>query len=635
MNQFDAINDHLHLITLPEDRALVQRWFLNFLTANRRFSVLQAAEIAVQVAQRWGMDVIRDCIQEDWIVRPLPATRREWEADGYRVPREARPLLITGDDGRQVELFPLFDVDLVREDLVGSIDHDAVRDPEHPDEGASDLAHFALHIGERERHAFSHLWKVGTVLEWADVSPDAEDPHLGPLGWIESNKLDVTCAPEPGLRPENACYCLRIHPDAEGPEIVGLGLSLSARLLTAWTQGRRAGEKLCGNGESQVSDLEVGIVTWLVGKRLSFGTHHANVDTLRFIENHSVFPAPRDIDWGRIVETAMILEDLLCGKFHPNLGAPPPAPDSEAVPGLTHDPFGVVGTELAMNKAGEHGEAAERWMLDFVAENPRFPMGTALALGWQLYQRWGLSITGDESRLDWIGTVDVRPVEEWALRGWVPRPGAPMLVAPGTHGQPIYYLLRDDAIVADRLTALRSDAEVDSRSLVLRPGPADAPKMEEFSDLVTPDQLEMLRNLWRGNVIPVIVNEKDTETESSLNRITPPYRLPVVIEDGVNPMHDIIEHLSNWVLAWELGVIHSAPVVGWRYWVASEWESALVAHVAACRLGIGCQPSELVEQALSRRTAVPGLIRWGLIYHAAGEVEDLLRGFPSGPPVRI
>lgn len=634
MNQFDAISTHMQLITLPEDRALAQRWFLRFLAYNPRFTALQTAEIAVQVAQRWGLDVIRDSITEDWITRPLPATRREWESDGYRVPRDARPVLITGSDGRQVELFPLFDVDLVREDLVGAVDHDAVREPEPPHAEASDLAQFALHIGERERHAFSHLWKVGTVLEWADVSPDAEEPHLGPLGWIERVNRDQSCRPNPALSADDACYCLRIHPDAEGPEIVGLGLSLTAQLITAWTQGRRAGEKLCGNGEAQLSDLEIGIVTWVVGKRLGFGAHHANVDTFRFIENHSDFPAPRDVDWGRIVESITVMEDLLCGGLNSCLTAPPPAPDSDAVPGLTHDPYGTIGKELALDKAGEHGEAAERWMLDFVAENPRFPMGTALALGWQLYHRWGMSVAGDASRLNWIGTVDVRPVEEWALRGWVPRPGAELLVAPGTHGQAVYYLLRDDAIVADRLSALQSDAEVTSRTLAVRPGPADAPALEEFTDHVTPEQLEMLRNLWRGQVIPVIVAEKDTETESSLNQITPPYRLPVVVEDDTNPMHDIIEHLSNWVLAWELGVIHSAPVIGWRFWAASEWESALVAHLATCRLDIDCRRSELVEQALSRRETVPGIIRWGLVYHAAGEVEDLLRGYP-GTPVRF
>ena len=155
------------------------------------------------------------------------------------------------------------------------------------------------------------------------------------------------------------------------------------------------------------------------------------------------------------------MEDLLCGGLNSCLTAPPPAPDSDAVPGLTHDPYGTIGKELALDKAGEHGEAAERWMLDFVAENPRFPMGTALALGWQLYHRWGMSVAGDASRLNWIGTVDVRPVEEWALRGWVPRPGAELLVAPGTHGQAVYYLLRDDAIVADLVTAFRFDGDAD------------------------------------------------------------------------------------------------------------------------------------------------------------------------------
>lgn len=635
VNQFDAINAHLQLITLPEDRALVQRWFLRFLVANPRYSALQAAEIAVQVLSRWGMDVIRDSISEDWITRPLPATRREWESDGYRVPRDARPLLVTGVDGRQRELFLLFDVDLVREDLVGAVDHEPGREIAEPAEGASDLGQFALHIEERERRAFSHLWKVGTVLEWADVPVDG-DVHLGPLGWVEPVNRNPSCRPQPTLRPDTACYCLRIHPDAEGPEIVGLGLSLTAQLLIAWTQGRRAGEQLCGNGEAQVSDLEVGIVTWVVGKRLGFGAHHADVDTFRFIENHSDFPAPRDVDWGRIVETVSVMEDLLCGDLNPTLPVPgQERPATDAGPGLAHDPFGVVGSELALLKADEHGETAERWVLDFVAENPRFPLGTALSLGWQLYRRWGASVAGDVHRLDWVGTVDVRPVEEWALRGWVPRPGASLLVAPGTHGQEVYYLLHDDAVVADRLTSLRSVAEDTPRPLPFRPGPPDAPALEDFAELVSPRELEMLRNLWRGEVIPVIVADRGTESEAYLNRITPPYRLPVVVEEGVNPMHAIIEHLSNWILAWELGVIHSAPVIGWRYWVASEWESALVAHLATCRLGIACERSALVEEALGRRDTVPGLIRWGMVYHAAAEVEDLLRGFPSGATVRI
>lgn len=634
MNLFDAINAHLQLITLPEDRALVQRWFLRFLVANPRYSALQAAEIAVQVSSRWGLDVIRDSICEDWVTRPLPATRREWESDGYRVPRDARPLLVTGEDGRQHELFLLFDVDLVREDLVGAVDHDPVREIAEPAEGACDLGQFALHIDERERRAFSHLWKVGTVLEWADVPVD-EDVHLGPLGWIEPVNRHPSCRPQPTLRPDTACYCLRIHPDAEGPEIVGLGLSLTARLLTACTQGRRAGEQLCGTGEAQVSDLEVGIVTWAVGKRLGFGEHHANVDTFRFIENPSGLPAPRDVDWGRIVETVSVMEDLLCGDLDPMLSvADRERPATDAGPGLAHNPFGVVGSELALFKADEHGETAERWVVDFVAENPRFPVGTALALGWQLYRRWGASVTGDVHRLDWVGAVDVRPVEDWALRGWVPRPGASLLVAPGTHGREVYYLLHDDAVVADRLTSLQSAAQVKPRPLPLRPGPPNAPALEDFAALVSPRELEMLRNLWRTEIIPVIVADLDTGSETDLGRMTPPYRLPVVVEEGVNPMPAVIALLSNWVLAWELGVIDSAPVIGWRYWAASEWESALVAHLATRRLGIDCGRCDRVEEALGRRDTVPGLIRWDMVYHAAAKVEDLLRGFPSGRPAR-
>lgn len=634
MNQFDAMNSHLQLIRLPEDRALVQRWFLRFLADNPRFTALQAAEIAAQVARRWGTDVIRDSYAEAWVTRPLPATRAEWESDGYRVPRDARPLLITGRDGRQVELFPLFDVDLVREDLVGAVDHDRVRQPAPPAEGASDLAEFALHLGERERHAFSHLWKVGAMLHWAGVSPADEAPYLGPLGWIERVNDSSPCRPAPGMGAEDACYLIRIHPDADAKEVLGLGLSLTAQLLIAWTQGRRAGEKLCGNGEGAVSDLELGIVTWVVGRRLGFGNHHANVDAFRFIEHLSDFPAPPSVDWGRIVEVAGVMEDLLTGEFTETLPVPePPALNIDAVPGLVLDPFGVVDHELAMYRAGvdgADGEAAERWMLAFVASNARFPMGVALALGLQLYRRWGSSVAGDDTRAEWAGSVDVRTVDEWWLRGQVPNPSATLLAAPGTHGQEVYYLLRDETLVADRLAALQSAAEGDpARTQPFRAGPQDAPELAEFTGLVSDREKEMLRNFWRVDVLPVIVDPEEGQSEASLNKDHPPHRLPVTLEEGVNPMFAIIEHFSNWVLAYELGVLHSAPVIGHRYWAASEAESALVAHIAASRLNLDFEPSPLVEEALSRKESTPGIIRWGVIYHAASEVEDVLRGHPS------
>src|SRR5699024_8812687 len=99
---------------------------------------------------------------------------------------------------------------------------------------------------------------------------------------------------------------------------------------------------------------------------------------------------------------------------------------------------------------------------------------------------------------------------------------------------------------------------------------------------------------------PVIVDPGDSGTEAPLNRLNPPYRLPVTVQEGVNPMHGIIEHLANWVLAWELGVLNTAPIVGLRFWAATEWESALVAHLAARRLDLDTgEPSPLVEQALS------------------------------------
>lgn len=633
MNLYEAIDAQLRSIALPEDRGLAQRWFLRFLAANSRFTALQAAEIASQVGSRWGTEIMRDSIDEAWIIRPLPATRAEWEADGYRVPRDARPLLVTGADGRQVELFLLFDVDLVREDLVGTIDHERNREPAPPVEGASDLAEFALHMGRRERHAFSHLWNLGTSLCWADVPVTDPEPERGNLGWIEAVRTDPGCCPQPALRAEDSCYCIRIHPDAEGVEVVGLGLALTAQLLLAWTQGRRAGKKLCGNGDAQVSDLEVGIVSWVVGRRFGFGDHHANVDAFRFIENLSDFPAPQEVDWGRIVEAIVVMEDLFSGEGEPVLPMPPPAVDAE--PGLVLDPFGVVGRELAMLKADTDGETAERWMLDFVSSNPRFPVATALALGWQLYRRWGSVIAGDESRSAWAGTMDIRSVEEWSVRGWVPNPQAVLLVAPGTHGQDVYYLLCDEALVANRLAALQASAEEEPfRALPFRPAPQDAPALDEFDGFVSPREKEMLRNLWRREVVPVIADSEDAaaaeELEAALRRGTPPFRLPVTVREGVNPMSEIIEQLSNRVLAWELGVLHTAPIVNQRFWAASEWESALVAHVAARRLDLDVgEPSPLVEEALSRTERVPGLIRWAVVYHAAARVEDLLRGFPT------
>ena len=632
MNQYDAIDAQLRSIRLPEDRGLAQRWLIRFLAANPRFTVLQAAEIASQVGSRWGTEIMRESIGEDWITRPLPATRAEWEADGYRVPRDARPLLVTGADGRQVELFLLFDVDLVRDDLVGTIDHESRREPAPPAEGASDLAEFALHMGRRERHAFSHLWKVGVLLRWADVPVGAPAPERGPLGWVQTVRTDPSCCPTPRMCEEEACYCIVVHPDTEGAEIVGLVLSLIAQLMLAWTQGRRAGQQLCGNGEAHVSNLEIGIVSWVVGRRLGFGNHHANVEAFRFIENLSDFPAPDDVDWGCVIEAIGVMEDLLCGEDKPELQIPPkPRPAIDDVPGLVSDPFGVVGRELAMRKNDTDGEAAERWMLEFVSSNGRFSMPTALALGWQLYRRWGSAVAGDDSRSAWAGTLDIRSVEEWSVRGWVPNPQSVQLVAPGTHGQEVYYLLRDDALVANRLAALQSSAEEGrDRTVPLRPAPHDAPALTEFDGLVAPQEKEMLRNLWRVEMIPVIVDSVDGGTEVSLDRDTPPYRLPVVVEEGVNPMSEIIEQLSNRVLAWELGVLHTAPIVNQRFWAASEWESALVAHVAARRLDLDVgEPSPLVEEALSRTERVPGLIRWAVVYHAAARVEDLLRGFPT------
>lgn len=605
MNLYEMINPHLNQFMLPEDRVFVRRWLLEFLVANPRLSVSAAAQAGCQLLTRWGTDVLRESIDESWPTRPLPATRSEWSSDGYLVPENARPLVIHSQEGCRIELFQLFDVELVDRDRVGTIDHEAVREPAEPHDLAPTLLEFSAHLGARERAALSYLWRIAAVLEWADEG-DSELP-----AWVEQGNHTQPCRPCPETGREEACFRILIHPSVEGPAVMHQVLSLVAGLLGALVQGRRERTPHRVAPVEQISEAEVTLVSHLVGLRMGFGSEWETAE----------LDLPREIDWGRAVKTAQVLEDLLQGL--PNSSFPVGgsiAGTPQGPPLLVLDPFREVERDLDALRHRKDRAIVEQWMLDFVARNGRFPLPTALALGWQLYQRWGVDVIGDVSRPYWIGIIELRSEDEWQVRGWVPRPDASALIAPSGRGREIHYFLRDDVIVADRLASLESESQPDPENLALyRPGPADAPELTEFRALIPQREVEMLRNLWRDRIMPCLPTQGGTDLSLPEFHGQPHHRLEVAPRAGQSATLAVLEELSIRGLENELGDAHGRLTVA--------WETAIVLDIVARRLGIEYEPPLLVEEAISRRSDTP--LHWGPIFRTAATMENSLNGFPD------
>lgn len=601
MKPYDAISSHLNHFLHPEDRVLVRRWLLEFLVSNPRFPVTATAQIGDQLIGRWGTDILRESHGETWATNPLPATREEWEADGHRVPEGTRPIVLNTIDGCRLELFLLFDVELADEELVGTIDHTAVAEPAQPHELAPTLVEFAPHLGRRERSALSYLWRIGTVLEWAEGSGHTS------AGWIEGTGPDHQCQPVPELDRDAACHRIIISRDLEGPAVVHRVLVLLARLLGALIQGRREGISRGSGLVEQIPDTEVAVVSHLAGLRLGLGVPQDTED----------LAVPDEIDWSRALETAQVMEDLLQGL--PNPAFPVAATTGHtrvAPPVLVRDPYREIDQELADSQTAAEQEVVERWMVDFVAANGRFPLPTALALGWALYRRWGSAVVGDPSRSSWVGTIELRSVEEWQVRGWVPRPDAQAMVVPSSQGRAVDYLLRDDVVVADRLSALESEAEPEPENLALfRPGPADAPALPQFEGRIPRREVEMLRNLWRERIIPYLPGAEPSTPEAGGQAH---HRLEVIPVAGQSLTLAAIEELVLRSLAQdpETGIDEDAP----------KWEIALVSHIVARRLGVEYETCGLVEQAFGRDAGAPPL-RWGAVFRTAATVENTLNGF--------
>lgn len=605
MNLYEMINPHLTQFILPEDRAFVRRWLLEFLIANPRLSASAAAQVGCQLLSRWGTDVLRESREESWSTRPLPATRDEWVSEGYRVPEDARPLVIHTPDGCRLEFFLLFDVELVDHDLVGTVDHEAVREPAEPHELAPTLLEFAAHLSERERAALSYLWRIGAVLEWADEG-DSDSP-----GWVEQGNQGQPCRPSPETRGEGACYRILLHPSVEGPAVMHHVLPLVAGLLGALIQGRREGAPHRVAPAEQISEAEVTLVSHIVGMRMGFGSPWKTAE----------LDLPRAIDWGRAVMTVQVLEDLLQGlpnPLFPTAGFIERTP--QGPPLLVQDPFHEVGRGLEARRHRKDRKIAEQWMLDFVARNGRFPLPTALALGWQLYQRWGVDVVSDFSRPYWVDVIELRSEDEWQARGWVPRPDASAMIVPSGRGREVHYYLRDDVMVADRLASLESESEPDPENLALyRPGPADAPALAEFADLIPRREVELLRNLWRERIIPCLPTHGGPDLSSLEIHGQPHHRLEVTPHAGQSATLAVLEELSIRGLENGWGAARDD--------VTPAWETALVLEITALRLGIEYEPSPLVAEAISRGSAAP--LRWGRIFRTAATLENSLNGFPN------
>lgn len=615
MNRPAAVNlamvdDRLRSIDAPGTRALLERWMLTFACTHTRFPIDEALLLGWQWGQRCGHETIATSGREPWCARPMPATAAEWSADGCVVDPDTLPLVLEGEDGELVEYHVLYDTVTVEEERSVYVDHFPELEPldQHPK--ADGHREFEDVLTVRERLMLSHLWQIGAVVGW-----DAPE---------EETLTRVVAEEYRGLPgPDTLVRRLLIRPDTGGVDVMTLVLRFLAE--TAWLMvlGRHLGEVVEEPLAEVSTPLELGLAVEVTRRRTGVGRQYANMDAYRFLEEETGPPAPEELRWWLVYEVAQLMEDLLLGD---GLGEDWEEDD----PAEVHADALRHLDRLMAEVPEEREDLVTSWLRDFVCDNPRFATEQAVALGWQLYERFG-DIMAENPRLRGrTGDLELRTEEEWTVRGRRVRDDACPLFAPGSHGGVVAFLLSSDTEVVDTLGDLTSD-ETDSDFFHHRAPTDDTPELESLHGYVSDYELDLLRNITRMGVRPEMVYGLEPDDlvpwsdEEEGNEVC---YMPLVVDEDRSVMRIAMDRVVNMLMADLLGEFEDAEFSDGRFVVSSTLvEEELAVLIVAHRLGLDEEP--ILDEAWDFffGDVSPADVRWGLVYLAAGNLDHLMRGY--------
>ena len=617
---FHDLDRRLRSVDHPRARAALERWLFHFISQHRRFSVSDAAQLGWQFAARSGLDTVVTDGGKDWMLQPMPATIDEWSLDGRLVDPDALPLILTDAGGEETEYHSLYDTVSIDDERPDGFTHYPDSEPLPPHPEAHDYSEFSGRLEPRERVMLSHLWAIGTVVEWGTE-------HEGYMRWTRNGDGDRSSSSYPGVRSDEACRRWVINTDSAERDVITLVLLFLAEDAIIMILEERQGRRYEEDDPEVTHPLEIGLAVDMVQRRLDIGTVWATNRVQEYLTGDTTLPAPEDVRWWLVYEVAQLMENVLLGH----------GPGEVLVAGVDQRlltrtlPF--INGQLLSRWPAESAAAAA-WLRTFITGNPRFSVPAAAALAWQLRERWGGEVTDVFEAEDWAPHIDLRTEDEWSVDGYIPRPGARPLVAPGSHGETVLHYLRDDVTVHHLPVALLDAASLWERNNHFhhRTPPEEAPDLESLEDVVTGYEHALLRNatgiclhvelVEPGDDLDLWGSEDETETY-----------VPVIATAERSVMRMAMDRIVNIILAERTGVLETEDPVDGRFPVpVSLLEEEMAVYVAAQRLGLDPGPLSAEGGMIVSGEGIPpsDLVRWGLVFDAASALEDVLRGHRWG-----
>lgn len=646
-----AIDDRLRSIDDSATRAVLERWLLTFACAHSRFRLDEALLLGWQWALRCGFDCIARSGEEPWCAHPMPATATEWSADGGLINPDSLPLVLPGEDGEVTEYHVLYDTVTVEEDHSGAFDSypEVVPLPAHP--LAHDYGEFDGLLVDDERTMLSHLWRLGLSVEWGTR-------QTGSVTWVEDGVGDLNFPPYPGMHGRQAFKRLFIHIDTEGWDVMTLVLRHLAERAWMAVLERHLGHEVDVPITNVSIPLELGLAVEVTRQRVCAGESYANMDAYRYLGEDTTPPAPPELRWWLIYEVAQLMEDLLLGRGSYLWSAPddgddeyeeleevqdedPDTTDTADTDDTDDEEAAVVFSEplrhldrLMWEVPVDEDHEVACWLRDFVRDNPRFTPSQAVALGWQLWERFGEMHISDPEFRGSTRELDLRSVDDWAGRGRAAAEGARPLYAPGPDEETLTFLLAEDTeivdTVADFFAGLGEDEGNDNDYYHHRAPAEGTPELDSLHGHVTDYELALLRNVTRFHIHVEmagwdVYDDDDLAPWGGDDNGT---YLPVIATQECTVMRMAMNRVVNVVMAHLLGDLGDTHIVNGRFEVdCSLLEEELAVLICAHRLGLEEAPDSDEASDFFLADIAPDDVRWGLVYLAAAHLETLLRGY--------
>ncbi|MDO5670599.1 MAG: hypothetical protein Q4G50_11430 [Corynebacterium sp.] len=594
-----VMDTRIRTIDQPHARAAVERWLLRFIGHHSRFNVLDAAVLGWQWFLRVGLETLIESGDKDWVRFPMPGTASEWAADGGVVNPDTLPLVLDG-----VNYHVLYDTLTVDEADSGTTGWYPGLTPLALPPYTPDMAVFSRQLSYQERVMLGHLWRAGVEVTWA-AEPSGEDARV--------------------ITFDDGTWRILINPDLPGRDIMTIVLS-------------HLSEHYCAEileDQPQATAMEEGLAGELASLRLRTGKTYVNHQVGDYLSENIHQPAEERTRWWLVLSVAHLIETLLLGhssaqesgatvEEHPsaaNIYSAPLEGLEQLIAGLAVEQEGLV----------------TGWINEFVSANPRFPVGQAVSLAWQLWERVGPSLADDEALRHALLDAEMFTTDDWAARGRGARASARPMMVPGPYrGTTVYYLAEDVEIV-DLAVALDLDQlsaqKPDYAHRHLTPW-EHASALQELKGLVSDYELDLLRNLAAFRVHLEI---EDAEYVAGPEDLEPwedegdTVHLPIMATEERGYVRMAMDRLANLLFGGGTDAFDDSELADGVFTVsATALEEELVVLIAADRLGLDEEPLSAEATDFRRHSINPPGVRWGRVYDTAGRLEEMMRGYPLG-----